>query len=99
MGRGRENRSTCRVENLNYALPVVQAKSRGGLTAKFALNYNSQMWRKDLANNGNWYYGRDNGYGHGWRLMAGSILPYTRRSMRLLSTSLPTRPGRNTDWM
>ena len=61
--------------NLNYTLPVVQAKSRGGLTASFALNYNSQMWRKDLANNGTWYYGRDNGYGHGWRLMAGSILP------------------------
>jgi hypothetical protein len=75
IGAGAENRSTCRVENLNYTLPVVQAKSQGGLTAKFALNYNSQMWRKDLANNATWYYGRDNGYGHGWRLMAGSILP------------------------
>ena len=28
-------------------LPVAQAKSRDGLTASFALNYNSQMWRKD----------------------------------------------------
>lgn len=61
--------------NLNYTLPLVQAKGRGGLSATFALNYNSQMWRKDLSNNATWYYGRDNGYGHGWRLMSGSILP------------------------
>ena len=61
--------------NLNYTLPVLQAKSRAGWGASFALNFNSQMWRKDLANNAIWYYGRDVGNGHGWRLLAGSILP------------------------
>jgi hypothetical protein len=33
------------------------------------------MWRRDLANDTIWYYGRNNGYGHGWRALAGSILP------------------------
>ena len=86
--------------NLNYTLPILQAKSRGGLTASFALNFNSQMWRKDLATNGTWYYGRDNGYGHGWRLMAGSILPVSQGVLsRLRSSSLRIQPAPNTGWM
>jgi hypothetical protein len=64
--------------NLNYTLPILQAKARGGMSVPFALNFNSQMWRKDLVTNGTWYYGRNIGFGHGWRLMAGSIMPVFR---------------------
>ena len=39
-----------------------------------ALNYNSQLWRQDTA--GDWRFGKDVGYGFGWRLMLGSITPY-----------------------
>jgi len=56
--------------NLNYTLPLLTAKGRGGLTLPIALNYNSQNWRKDIAT---WNYGRDIGYGYGMKLGAGSI--------------------------
>ncbi|MCW5980888.1 MAG: hypothetical protein KIT09_22595 [Bryobacteraceae bacterium] len=60
--------------NVNYTLPVVKAASRNGRSVLFALSYNSQNWRRD---NGNvWKLGSDVGYGFGWRLMAGSIVPY-----------------------
>ena len=47
--------------------------SRGGAGATFALSYNAQNWRKNSG--GVWKLGYDVGYGFGWRLMAGSILP------------------------
>ena len=59
--------------NLNFTLPLVSAKARNGWGVGFNLNYNSQNWRNDSG--GNWKYGRDVGYGWGWRLMAGSITP------------------------
>jgi hypothetical protein len=57
--------------NLNFTLPLLQAKGRGGLSATLALNYNSQVWRQDAA--GTWRFGKDLGYGFGWRLMLGCI--------------------------
>ena len=59
--------------NLNFSVPLLQAKARGGWGVTFALSYNSQMWRKDSG--GTWLMGQDVGYGMGWRLMAGSITP------------------------
>jgi YD repeat-containing protein len=59
--------------NLNFALPILTAKSRGGWSATFMLSYNSQMWRQDAG--GTWLLGKDVGYGLGWRLQAGSIFP------------------------
>ena len=85
--------------NLNYTLPVVQAKARGGLTASFGLNYNSQIWRKDLANNATWYYGRDNGYGHGWRLLTGSILAVHKAFFEMAFFVYTDSTGPNTGWM
>ena len=60
--------------NVNFTLPLVKAQSRNGNSATFALNYNSQNWRKD--DGGTWRLGRDVGYGFGWRLMAGAVTPY-----------------------
>jgi hypothetical protein len=31
--------------NLNFALALIKAQSRGGWSATFMLSYNSQMWR------------------------------------------------------
>ncbi|HEV8414572.1 MAG TPA: RHS repeat-associated core domain-containing protein [Bryobacteraceae bacterium] len=59
--------------NLNYTLPLINAKARNGWSVGFNLNYNSQDWRYDA--NRTWKYGADVGYGFGWRLMAGSITP------------------------
>ena len=59
--------------NLNLTIPVAQAKSRSGWGATFALNHNSQCWRKDSG--GEWTFCRDTGFGYGWRLLAGSIRP------------------------
>lgn len=59
--------------NLNFTLPLLKAKARGGWGVGFNLNYNSQNWRYDASNS--WKYGADVGYGFGWRLMAGSITP------------------------
>ena len=59
--------------NLNFALPLIKAQSRGGWGATFMLSYNSQMWRQDSG--GTWKLGRDVGYGLGWSLQAGSIVP------------------------
>jgi RHS repeat-associated protein len=59
--------------NLNFTLPLVQVQSRGGWGFDLTLHYNSQNWRKDSA--GIWPYGRDNGYGYGWQMTIGSIMP------------------------
>jgi RHS repeat-associated protein len=59
--------------NLNYMVPLVKPVGRNGVSAPIALSYNSQLWRKD----GSTIYklGADVGYGFGWRLMAGSVVP------------------------
>lgn len=59
--------------NLNFSLPVIHAQARGGWSVTFRLSYNSQMWRQDSA--GTWFFGQDVGYGLGWILQAGSIMP------------------------
>ncbi|MFN7921463.1 MAG: RHS repeat-associated core domain-containing protein [Bryobacteraceae bacterium] len=59
--------------NLNFTVPVVRAQGRGGSGVGFALNYNSQQWT--YHNGRTWKFGRDVGYGFGWRLLAGSITP------------------------
>ncbi|HXI43118.1 MAG TPA: RHS repeat-associated core domain-containing protein, partial [Bryobacteraceae bacterium] len=60
--------------NLNFTMPLFKAMGRGGWGVNFALSYNSQLWRLD--GGGTWRLGRDDGYGLGWRLMAGSVTPY-----------------------
>jgi hypothetical protein len=57
--------------NLNFTLPLLTAKGRGGMSLPIGLNYNSQNWRQDTA--GTWNYGRDIGYGYGVRTGVGSI--------------------------
>jgi len=50
------------------------AQGRGGTKLGIALNYNSQNWRQDAS--ATWNYGRDIGYGYGFRIMAGSMQQY-----------------------
>jgi RHS repeat-associated protein len=60
--------------NLNYTMPLIKAMGRGGWSVGFNLTYNSQNWRQDPG--GTWQLGQDVGYGYGWKLLAGSLLPY-----------------------
>jgi RHS repeat-associated protein len=60
--------------SLNFTMPLISPQSRNGHGATFALNYNSQLWRKDTG--GTWKLGSDVGFGFGWRFMAGSITPF-----------------------
>jgi RHS repeat-associated protein len=59
--------------NLNFSIPLLSPVGRGGVTVPVALSYNSQNWRKDNATT--WKIGADLGYGFGWRLAAGSVIP------------------------
>jgi hypothetical protein len=59
--------------NLNFTLPLISAMGRGGLTAAFNLSYNSQNWRVGATTEEE--MGVDAGYGFGWQLMLGSLLP------------------------
>jgi RHS repeat-associated protein len=59
--------------NLNFALPLFQLKARTGWGVNFMLSYSSQTWRQDAG--GVWNLGKDIGYGYGWRLQAGSLVP------------------------
>jgi YD repeat-containing protein len=59
--------------NLNFSIPLLKAQGRGGWGVGFNLSYNSQNWRQDTG--GTWQFGRDVGYGYGWRLQAGSLTP------------------------
>jgi YD repeat-containing protein len=59
--------------NLNYTMPILKAMGRGGWGVGFNLAYNSQNWRQDPG--GTWQLGEDVGYGYGWKLLAGSLLP------------------------
>src|SRR6185436_12408621 len=54
--------------NLNFTLPLLAPQARGGWGASVALNYNSQNFRWDGGSSSNWKYGKDVGYGFGWRL-------------------------------
>jgi RHS repeat-associated protein len=58
--------------NLNLTLLLLKAQSRRA-SIGIALSYNSQLWRKDTA--GSWSFGRDTGFGYGWMLQAGSLVP------------------------
>jgi YD repeat-containing protein len=59
--------------NLNFALPLLTAKTRDGWGVSFVLSYNSQLWRQDST--GTTDLTPDVGYGLGWRLQAGSVAP------------------------
>ena len=59
--------------NLNFTIPLLKARARGGWGVPFALSYNSQMWRQDAG--GTWKLGRDVGFGVGWTLQAGAMRP------------------------
>jgi hypothetical protein len=60
--------------NLNLTIPLLTAQGRNGWSVPFNLTYNSQSWRQDSG--GTWNLGADVGYGYGWRLSAGSIVPF-----------------------
>jgi hypothetical protein len=59
--------------NLNFTLPLLKAVGRGGWSAEFHLSYNSQNWQR--VGSTDYRLGADVGYGFGWRLMAGSLIP------------------------
>jgi len=63
--------------NLNYSLPLMTAVGRSGLKANFALVYNSQNWRVVVNQLGTVprILGADTGFGFGWQLMLGSVMP------------------------
>jgi hypothetical protein len=58
--------------NLNYTLALMKPQSRGW-GATLALSYNSQMWRQTGTTSSN--LAVDVGYGLGWTLQAGSLVP------------------------
>ncbi len=67
--------------NLNFSIPLLNAQGRNGWSVPFRLSYNSQNWRQDTQSGNsnvtyNWNLGDDNGYGYGWTLQLGSIVPY-----------------------
>ena len=63
--------------NLNFTLPLINAQARGGWSATFALSYNSQTWVQNSTSGVSTNLGRDIGYGSGWMIQAGSIVPQT----------------------
>jgi hypothetical protein len=58
--------------NLNYTLPLIIAGGRG-VNVNILCSYNSQLWERD--NPKVLSYGIDTGYGYGWRIQLGSIIP------------------------
>ena len=58
--------------NLNYSQPLLTAGGRG-VNVRFLISYNSQLWERD--NPKVLSYGIDTGYGYGWRVQLGSIIP------------------------
>jgi hypothetical protein len=58
--------------NLNFSIPPLKVKGRGW-TVPFNLSYNSQNWRQDTG--GTWNLGRDRGFGYGWNLQGGALVP------------------------
>jgi RHS repeat-associated protein len=65
--------------NLNFSLPFLELKARGGWSVPLRLSYNSQTWRMDSG--GEWLLGEDVGYGFGWKLLAGAITPIWANSV------------------
>jgi RHS repeat-associated protein len=61
-----------RSHNLNYSIPLLTAKTRG-LGAGLALVYNSENWLQTPS--GAWNLGADVGYGYGWTLQFGALIP------------------------
>ncbi|MFN7919438.1 MAG: RHS repeat-associated core domain-containing protein [Bryobacteraceae bacterium] len=59
--------------NLNFTLPILKAQGRGGSSAAFALNYNSQQWVYHSGRT--WKFGKDTGFGFGWKFGLGSLTP------------------------
>lgn len=59
--------------NLNYTIPLLKAQGRNGLGLGISLTYNSQNWRQE--NSTITKPGADVGYGFGWKLLAGSLIP------------------------
>jgi YD repeat-containing protein len=59
---------------LNYSLPLFSVQQRTGQKISLNLTYNSQNWRQDSGSN--WQLGYDNGYGFGWKLQFGSLMPF-----------------------
>ena len=64
--------------NLNFTLPLLNVRSRGGWNVPFSLTYNSQVWRYN--SNASWVDGKDVGYGWGWKFLAGAITPIWNNS-------------------
>jgi hypothetical protein len=58
--------------NLNFSVPLLTARTRG-MSASLGLVYNSENWLQ--APSGTWNLGADAGYGYGWTMQFGSILP------------------------
>jgi len=63
--------------NLNYSLPLIAAVGRSGLKVNFALVYNSQNWRVIVTSIATVprILGADTGFGFGWQMMLGSVMP------------------------
>ena len=83
--------------NLNFTVPLLNPKSRGGWGVTFALTYNSQIWRQDSG--GAWLFGHDVGYGLGMetarRRDHADLVRIADRSLpvhRLQRRRIPARP-------
>jgi len=59
--------------NLNFAIPLVLPNSRGAF-ARILCSYNSQMWERKRGSKERACC-VDTGYGHGWSVCIGSIVP------------------------
>lgn len=62
--------------NVNFTVPLLKAVSRSSWSVGFNLAYNSQSFRYVTSPTaGTIVHGADVGYGFGWRLLAGAIVP------------------------
>ncbi|MFN0101277.1 MAG: hypothetical protein ACKV2U_04200, partial [Bryobacteraceae bacterium] len=60
--------------NLSFSLPLLKAQGRHGASLGLGLSYNSQNWRQQNGGPAQ-KIGYDAGYGFGWKLQAGSVIP------------------------
>jgi len=67
--------------NLNYSTQLFKALGRGGTGVGVTLSYNSQLWRQDPG--GTWKLDDDVGYGLGWRLQVGALVPFYKGYLQL----------------
>jgi hypothetical protein len=82
--------------NLNVTIPLIKAMGRGGWSVPVSLIYNSQVWRRHSEQN--WLLGRDVGYGFGWRLMAGSLVPEWSADDTVHHYTFTDAGGADTGW-